>query len=181
MIYQPPPRKMNRATLIAVVVIAAMLVAGAVVAIVVTTSGVDRKAAASSANAPDARAAAARDDALADGTAAVESLMTLDYRTVEEDLDRWESMATGELLTELKGGRDQTTTQIRQAKSKSTATALDAALAEFDERAGTARMIAAFSVEVTIEGQAPPEKRNRMVASLERTDDGWKISSLNVA
>lgn len=181
MTYESP--KKNRTNLFAVIGIAVVLVVGAVVAIIVATSGVDNKAAASntaSANAADERAAEARDDALADGRAAVEVFNTLDYRTVEEDLDRWASVATGDLLAELEDNRDQQAARIADARTITTATVLDAALAEFDDRAGTARMLAAVAVEVTPEGQQPVEKRNRMSVSLERDGDDWKVSKLSV-
>lgn len=186
MTYESP--KKNRTNLFAVIGIAVVLVVGAVAAIIVATSGVDNKAAASntasaspaSSNAADERAAEARDDALADGRAAVEVFNTLDYRTVEEDLDRWASVATGDLLAELEDNRDRQAARIADARTTTTATVLDAALAEFDDRAGTARMLAAVAVEVTPEGQQPVEKRNRMSVSLERDGDDWKVSKLSV-
>lgn len=182
MTYQPP--KKSRTNLVAGLAIAALLVVGAVVAIVVTSSGDDSTAAVpgpAAADAAETRAAAARDAALADGCTAVEVFNTLDYRTADEDLDRWESMATGDLLTELRENHDRSRTRIEQARSATTATVLDAALAEFDEAAGTARLLAAVSVKVTVDGQAPTEKRTRVTVSLERDGDGWKASALSIA
>lgn len=187
MTYQPPPR--NRANLFAVLGIVAVLIVGAVVAIVVATSGDDENnnhlndnAAGSStaaANPAEARTAAARDDALADGRTAVEVFNTLDYRDVDAGLDRWEAVATGDLLTELKDGREASAAIIRQQKTMTTAEVLDAALAEFDEAAGTAKLLAAVSVEATHEDQEPVNKRTRITATLERDGDDWKVSELS--
>ncbi|GAB1515043.1 hypothetical protein [Actinophytocola sp. KF-1] len=187
----PQPQRKSRANLVAVLVIVAVLVVGAVVAIVVTTTrDNDRDSTAaptptSTANAAEVRTARARDDALADGRAAVEVFNTLDYRHVDEDLDRWESVATGALLTQLTEGRAAAAAQIRQAKSATTAEILDAALSEFDEAKGTATLLAAVSVEVAVPGQEPTTKRLRIVATLDRDGDGdggeWKVSDLHQA
>lgn len=184
MTYQPPRRK-SRANLIAIMAMVAVLVVGAVVAIVVATSG-DRDgggeaAPTSTPNAAEARTARARDDALADGRAAVEVFNTLDHRHVDEDLDRWESVATGALLTQLTEGRASAAAQIRQVKSVTTAEILDAALSEFDEAKGTATLLAAVSVEVTVPDQDPTTKRLRIVAVLDRDGGEWKVSDLHQA
>ncbi|MBB4907053.1 hypothetical protein [Actinophytocola algeriensis] len=176
----PPPRK-SRANLFAIIGIAALLVVGGVLAIVVVStreSGTSEQAPTTSAEAADTRFAEERDTALADGEAAVEVFNTLDHREVEAGLDRWESVATGELLTELRDTREQNATRIADAKSTSTADVLDAGLTELDERAGTAHLIAAVSVEVTVDGQQPTRKQTRVTADLERTDDGWKVSRI---
>ena len=175
-----PPRK-SRANLFAIIGIAALLVVGGVIAIVVASSSDSEPAnpaPTTSADAADTRLAAERDAALKDGGAAVEVFNTLDYRDIEAGLDRWESAATGELLTQLRDNREQYVTQVANAKSTSTATVLDAGLTDLDERAGTARLIAAVSIDVTVGGQAPTTKRNRLTADLERTDDSWKVSKI---
>lgn len=178
----PPPGK-SRANLFAIIGIAVVLVVGGVLAIVVASSGDSDGATAratptTTADTADTRIAAARDAALDDGEAAIEVFNSVDYRDVEADLDRWESVATGGLLAEVRKNRQRYVTQVTNAKSASTATVLDLALTDLDERAGTARLIAAMSVDVTIEGQQPTKKRVRMTAELERTDDGWKVSEI---
>jgi len=172
----------NRANLIAVLGIVAVLVVGAVVAIVVASSAGDTDDNHLNDNAADpaeARTAAARDDALADGRTAVEVFNTLDYRDVDAGLDRWEAVATGDLLTQVKDNRTTSAAQIRQAKTSTTADILDAALSEFDEAAGTATLLAAVSVDVTRDGEAPVNKRTRITATLERDGDDWKVSELS--
>lgn len=174
--HQPPvPR--NNTNLVAVIVIAALLVVGAVTAVVVATSGEDSTPAAQLPPA-DARAAAARDAALADGRAAMETIHSFDYRTAAEDVDRWLSVATGDLLSALEANRDMQVERIEGARMTASSVVHEAALAEFDENAGTARMLAAVLVETTQDGQEPVEKLGRMTLTLERTDDGWKASDL---
>lgn len=193
MTYQQPPQRRSRANLFAVLGIVALLVVGAVVAIVVATSGKDGDGndsagndsagtpTTAAANPADARTAAVRDDALADGRAAVEVLNTLDYRDVDAGLGRWEAVATGDLLTDLKDRRTTSADQIRQARTTTTATILDAALSRFDAEAGTGEVLAAVSVDVTQEGQAPVNKRLRVKAMLELDGDDWKLSALATA
>lgn len=178
----PQPSR-NRANLIAVLGIVAVLVVGAVVAIVVATSGDDKKddnhLNENAADPAEVRTATARDDALADGRTAVEALNTLDHRDVEAGLDRWEAVATGDLLTELKDRREASAAIIRQQKTTTTAEILDAALSEFDEPAGTATLLAAVSVDVVRDGEEPENKRTRLTATLERDGDDWKVSELS--
>jgi Mce-associated membrane protein len=173
----PPPK--SRTNLFAVLAIALVLVAGGVVAIIVSTSGDDDTAGQSTptASGPQATAAAERDAAIADGTKAAEVFTTIDYTTVEKDLDRWESVSTGDLLTEVRNDRAQSAEAIENAKSQTKGTVRDAALAEFDPAKGTARLLAAIKVDVTTGGQHST-KNQRQSLTLEKTKDGWKASAI---
>jgi Mce-associated membrane protein len=177
----PQPRKKNRTNLVAVLVIAFVLVAGGVVAIIVTTSGDGDSSAGTSTSTqdnPDAKPAAERDSAVRDGTTIADTFSTVDYTSADQDLRSWESYATGDLLTELKANHDQSVTAIEHAKSKSDGEVLSAALAEFDQDKGTARLLAAVKVDVTVQGQESSTKRQRMSVTLKKTDDGWKASAI---
>ena len=168
--------------LTAVLVIAGLLLAGGATAIIVLTSG-DSDTSASAqpetrtTEGPDAGLAATRDAAVEDGAQAARILNTLDHTSVEKDLDRWESVATGELLTQLKDNRRTAIDQIRAAKSKSVGTVLSAALVEFDPDAGTARMLAAMSIAVDTDG-TETVKRTRLSVTLAKTADGWKATAV---
>ncbi|MFI0468761.1 hypothetical protein ACH347_32195 [Saccharopolyspora sp. 5N102] len=119
-----------------------------------------------------------RDAALHDGTSAIISFNSLDYRDVDGGLKRWEDNSTGPLRDEIRQGRQNYATQITQAKSSTTARVLDAGIVELDENVGKARMIAVVQVTVTIEGQQPTNKQDRYQAELTREGETWKLSAL---
>jgi Mce-associated membrane protein len=172
---------MNRTNLFAVLGILAVLVAGGVTAIVVNANRdsdtATQQQQTTTANA-DTRAAAERDAAIKAGTEIAATLTTLDYKTVDQDLDRWESLATGDLLTQLKSNRTQSAQAVTDAQTTSKGTVLSAALAELDRDKGTARMLAAVSVDVTAGGE-PSTKRQRLSVTLTRTPNGWKASAID--
>lgn len=119
-----------------------------------------------------------RDEALSAGRVEIANFNTLDHHRVDEGLDRWAQSSTGRLHDEVEKGRQANAKRITDAKASTTATVLDAALTQFDPKAGKARMIAVVKVNVAPEGQRPAEKRNRYQADMTRTPDGWKLASL---
>lgn len=123
--------------------------------------------------------AAARDEALRAGREHVARLTTMDYHDVEAGLDRWLAAATGPLRHELANTGDKTRTELRDRGTVATGKVLDAALAELDTRAGTAKMLVSVEITTATEGSEPADTRNRFVARLERTADGWKLSALD--
>ncbi|MFI7007203.1 nuclear transport factor 2 family protein [Streptomyces sp. NPDC050145] len=125
--------------------------------------------------------ATARDDALEAGEQAVQNLNTLDHKNLAHGLDLWESSTTGELHTQLAGGRSGFEKQVREARTVSTAKVLDGALTELDERAGRARVMVALRVTVTASGGKSSQKDSRMLGELTRTDGHWKLSALGQA
>ncbi|MGA4844896.1 hypothetical protein ACOBQB_00840 [Streptomyces sp. G5(2025)] len=134
-----------------------------------------------------------RDAALAAGEQAVQNLNTLDHRSLDRGLDLWESSTTGELHEQLASGRSEFATQVKAAKTVTTAKVLSGALTELDDRAGRARVLVALRVTV----RAPGDKRTdrsagkradkrtdkdtRMLGELTRTDGHWKLSALGQA
>ncbi|AUG81167.1 hypothetical protein CFP65_6514 [Kitasatospora sp. MMS16-BH015] len=120
----------------------------------------------------------ARDAALADARQGLARLNTVQAATVEGSLQSWLSATTGPLHEQLQrtGGADATT--LRQAGASARGTVTEAALTELDTRAGTARLIATVTVELTPKSGAPSTDRKRFEAGLARTPDGWKITSL---
>jgi len=89
----------------------------------------------------------ARDTVLQDAQQATINLNTLDYRRVQNGLALWEQSATGSLLDEVRANRATYAQVITDSKTATTASALDGAVAELDERAGTARVL--IGVDVT--------------------------------
>ncbi|SFS44567.1 hypothetical protein [Saccharopolyspora flava] len=119
-----------------------------------------------------------RDEALQQGQEAIINFNTLDHKDVDRGLQRWEDYSTGPLRDEVKQGRKDYATRIQQAKSTTTARVLDAGIAELDENAGKARMIAVVQITVTVEDQPPANKQDRYQAELTREGDVWKLSGL---
>jgi Mce-associated membrane protein len=120
--------------------------------------------------------AAQREAALMDARQAAINLNSLDHRNVAAGLDLWEQTSTGTLLEEFRANRAEYEQVVTQARRVTVATVQDAAVAELDVRAGTARVLVAIDVEVSPEGQAPVVTRQRLQLEMTRTDEGWKAS-----
>ncbi len=120
--------------------------------------------------------AAQREAVLVDARQAAINLNTLDYRNVAPGLDLWEQTSTGTLLDEFRANRAEYEQVVTQARRVTVATVPDAAVAELDVRAGTARVLVAVDVEVRPEGQNPVVTRQRLELEMTRTDQGWKAS-----
>jgi Mce-associated membrane protein len=119
-----------------------------------------------------------REEVLRVGQVGIANFTTLDYKKVDEDLNRWLESSTGELRAEIEDGRDKRKKQIEDAKSVTVSRVLDAAVTELDARAGTAHLIAVVETTVTPEGGQAVKKINRYQTDLSRTDAGWKLSAL---
>ncbi|TWP46343.1 hypothetical protein FKR81_35995 [Lentzea tibetensis] len=119
-----------------------------------------------------------RDEALMAGQVGINNFLTLDYRKVDEDLNRWLSSSTGELRSEIDKDRESRKKQLVDAKTITTSKVLGAAVTELDDRSGKAKVIAVVESTVTPEGGEAVRKVNRYVTELTRTEDGWKLSQL---
>ena len=122
--------------------------------------------------------AATRDEALRSGQVGITNFLTLDYRKVDEDLQRWLNSSTGELRAEIDKDKDSRKKQLVEAKSVTSSKVLDSAISELDDRAGTASMIAVVESTVTPDNGQKVTKINRFLTKLTRTEDGWKLSQL---
>jgi Mce-associated membrane protein len=120
--------------------------------------------------------AAQREAVLVDARQAAINLNSLDNRNVAAGLDLWEQTSTGTLLDEFRANRAEYEQVVTQARRVTVATVRDAAVAELDIRAGTARVLVAIDVEVRPEGQDPVITRQRLQLEMTRTDQGWKAS-----
>ncbi|GAA5172659.1 MULTISPECIES: hypothetical protein [Amycolatopsis] len=128
----------------------------------------------------DAAAAAAhtRGEAERAGEQAIAVFGTLDYRNVDAGLDEWERVSTGPLNEEVKKSRQQQSQVIKNGRTSTSAKILSGGLTELDAAGGTAKMIAVAEIVVTPDQGQPVTKRNRFQADLQRTDQGWKLSSI---
>jgi len=116
-----------------------------------------------------------RDEVNRVGQAAVVTMNTLDYRTVDQGLKDWETATTGKLHDEVVRGRAASRDAIVQAESVTKASVLSSAVSELDDRAGQASVLVALKVNVAVKGQEPKDKFMRLEGKLQRTDDGWKL------
>jgi Mce-associated membrane protein len=119
-----------------------------------------------------------RDDVARVATAAVITVNSLDYRTVDEDLRNWADATTGTLHDEIEGIDEATRKTATDSKSVGSAKVHSLAVRELDERAGTAIVIAAVQLDVTVEGQEPVAKYQRLEATMTRVDGEWKLESI---
>ncbi|WP_425559761.1 hypothetical protein [Kitasatospora terrestris] len=120
----------------------------------------------------------ARDAALAQGRSALDRLNTVDAGQAEASLRGWLEVTTGPLHDQLQRTGDADATTLRQAGTSAHGSVTDAALTELDTRAGTARLIATVTVELSPKAGSPSTDRKRFEAGLARTADGWKVTSL---
>jgi Mce-associated membrane protein len=120
-----------------------------------------------------------REAVLADARQAAINLPSLDYQHAEEGIDRWIHTSTGQLQEEFVSNRDRYVQVVKQAKRKTQASITDAAVAELDLVAGTARVIVGVDVTVTPEQGAPMVSRQRLNLGMTRTAEGWKASKVS--
>ena len=122
--------------------------------------------------------AKARDEVDRVARQAIITFHTLDYRKVDEGLDRWMNASTGALHDDVVGRRDSSKQAIEQAKTVTSGNVLSLAVTDLNEFDGKATVIAAVEVTVTPEGKQPEKKYLRIQGALDRTGDGWKLSGI---
>jgi hypothetical protein len=120
----------------------------------------------------------ARDRALVQGRAHITTLNSIEVRRIGPGLRAWRETATGPLREELRRGEKKSAQTLRERGTSARARVTDAALTELDDRAGTAALIATVQIKTTTRGGTPASDRKRFEAGLERTDEGWKLTSL---
>ncbi|MFF9148050.1 hypothetical protein ACF1BN_24680 [Streptomyces sp. NPDC014861] len=117
-----------------------------------------------------------RDTALAEGRQRLTVLSTLDASSrerAEAGIAAWRDASTGALRAELARTEPAVGASAR-------ATVTEAALTALDARAGTAKLIATVSVDVTPVGGAATSDRKRLEAVLTRTgEDTWRVAALS--
>lgn len=105
-------------------------------------------------------------------------LNSIDPVDADAGLRQWLDAATGRLRDQLERTRTDSVRELRKAGVAIRGTVTGAAVTDLDIRAGTARLIAAVSVEVTPQDGAPTTDRKRFEVDLTRTPGGWKLRSL---
>ncbi|WP_243082473.1 hypothetical protein [Streptomyces sp. 891-h] len=120
----------------------------------------------------------ARDQALAAGRTHLATLNSIDAAHIDAGLREWRRTATGPLSDELRRTENKSAKALRERGTSARAEVTDAALTSLDDTAGTARLIATLRIRTTTRAGAPATDRKRMEAGLERTGDGWKLTSV---
>jgi Mce-associated membrane protein len=121
-----------------------------------------------------------RDVVLEAGKHGLVQMNTLDYRQADAGLERWQQQVTGALGEEVAKNRADNVRSIQAAKTVTNARVLNAAVTRLDLDKGEANVIAALEVTVTPDGAPGATKRSRIDATLTKTDDGWKLSAVQV-
>ncbi|GAA5118978.1 hypothetical protein [Haloechinothrix salitolerans] len=132
---------------------------------------------ATAASGADQDAAEERDAALAAGGGAVVTLNTLDHRTAEDGIARWQAASTGVLREQLAASEEDLIAAVREAKSKTTAHLVAAALTERGQE--EARLMAVLDIKVRPAGEEPTTKRVRYIADLVKVDGEWRLGGLS--
>jgi Mce-associated membrane protein len=127
---------------------------------------------------PERDRAALRDSALIEGTAAVETMNSMDHRDVDAGIKAWQGVTTGVLHDQLMSiGADEKQMLADQGKI-ATGRVVQAALTDLTDRDAT--LITAVEVTVRSEDgtEEPTVKRNRFSADLVLVDGHWEIENL---
>jgi hypothetical protein len=120
---------------------------------------------------------AGRDDSLRTAEEAAVTLNTLDYKAVQQGLDRWEAVATTPLLDQLRTRRAEAAATAEKAKTASTAKVLAAAVSKVNPDASSADVLVVVEVTTTDAKNATSTKQLRERLSVLQTAQGWKISA----
>ncbi len=150
----------------------------ALVAVLGLVAGCTSRTGGPPAEAETPSAATLRDQMLEEADKLVEVLNTVDPADLEAAYEKWESVATGDLLDEFESGREHFIEAMTSAGTGSEAEVLASAATEFDPDEGEAQVLAAVKVVVTQPTAEPAQNVRRMRITLARTDEGWKASDL---
>lgn len=120
---------------------------------------------------------AARDDARTATLRAVETLMSADHRDAAGTYDAWSGVTTGRLHAQLADRRATIIKRLRTTKEVTTVHTVDAALASWDDAAGTARLLTVLELR-TASGKDTATRTVRYLAMTQRVDGEWLLSAV---
>ncbi|WP_244931821.1 hypothetical protein [Nocardioides sp. W7] len=129
-------------------------------------------------NDPDRARAALRDAAVIEGTAAVETMNSIDYRDVAAGVEAWQDVSTGVLHDQLVAMTPEDQQLLADQKRVATGRVVQAALTELTDRTATLIVAVEVTVSATEEGAEATVKRNRFAADLVRVSGEWKLENL---
>lgn len=119
-----------------------------------------------------------REDVLRDARQAAINLNTLDHRSLQEDFDLWEQVTTGAVLEELQTNRDSYAEAVAAARTSSTATIVESAVADLNARSGTARVLVGVDVTYRPEEGTASCVLQRLLLEMNRVEATWKVDQL---
>ncbi|WP_246256925.1 hypothetical protein [Amycolatopsis anabasis] len=126
--------------------------------------------------------AAAREDVVRVGSAAVRDFTELDYTKPDQYFDRAIAASTKEVGDQIAAGRDANKKTMVEAKTVTTTKVLDIAVDELNTDEGKARFLAAVQVEVK-QGDKSAVKPMRVEVQMTRQDQNgeqvWKLSGID--
>ena len=124
----------------------------------------------------------ARDSALQAAETGAVNFTSLDYKNIQQGLDRWKQSATGDLYTQLTSGLNTFEQQVQQAKVVTAGKVVDGALESLDAHAGNAKALVLVEVTVTPSTGSASTKRMPLEVTLTNTGSQdnpvWKLSNL---
>lgn len=184
----PDPQARRERTWLVIGALAGVLVAGVIVALLIVAGNKGATpptrplpSTTRSASGPaGAQLGTARDDSLRAAEEAAVTLNTLDYKAVQQGLDRWEALATTPLLDQLRSRRADAAATVEKAKTASTAKVLAAAASKVNPDASSADVLVVVEVTTTDAKNASTTKQLRERLSVLQTAQGWKISAATV-
>lgn len=120
---------------------------------------------------------AARDDARTATLRAVATLMSADHQDAAGTFDAWSGVTTGRLHAQLADQRAAIIKRLRTTKEVTTVRTVDAALASWDDGAGTARLLTVLELR-TSSGKETSSRTVRYLAMTQRVDGEWLLSAV---
>ena len=106
------------------------------------------------------------------------NFVTIDYRTIDEDLDRMSDDATGNFQDQLDRTIRAIGKEFEKRKARSTGRALDSAVLSHEGSTALVQVLLRRTKQNV--GTKGPETGNQIVnVSLVRTDEGWKVDNLS--
>lgn len=127
---------------------------------------------------PDRGRASARDQAVIQGTRAVETMNTMDHRAVDEGVQAWQRVATGVLRDQLATIDAEQRKLLAEQGKIATGRVVQAALTDLDDRSATLLAAVEITVRDSEDDTEPAIKRNRFSATLAKVGEVWKVEDL---
>jgi Mce-associated membrane protein len=122
--------------------------------------------------------AAARTEVLAAGRQEIAAMTNVDYRDLNGTRRRWLGASTGLLYQSVAKGGAQLMKQLLLAQVVSSGTITTASVPAVDRDAGTAGLTADVIVQMALHGKPVSKTTNRIVATLQKTSAGWKLTAM---